>query len=167
MTVAVRGFGIAPYRRWLSATREASDGVNSMYFRHASEIWTDYPELLLLRFWSAVLPTMCPSARLAKFLRIAQSRLAMNSEGELPETPHARRGLKVCERKTSIGLSITGSSATSRFSCVSDPRTTSTERKARATPRTTSGRRTVASDRSLAGFPQRPLRERASGPADA
>ena len=41
-----------------------------MYFRHASEIWTDYPELLLLRFWSAVLPTMCPSARLAKFLRL-------------------------------------------------------------------------------------------------
>ena len=63
-----------------------------MYFCHSSEVWRDYPELVagvLLADGITQNPAIGPQT--AKFNTIAASRLATNSEGELPEVQAWRR----------------------------------------------------------------------------
>ena len=63
-----------------------------MHFCHSSDIWNDYPELVAgaigadhITAGASVLP------RLAKFIALAEDRLASHSEGELPEIQAWRR----------------------------------------------------------------------------
>jgi DNA/RNA-binding domain of Phe-tRNA-synthetase-like protein len=63
-----------------------------MRFSHSSEIWNDYPDLVpgvLAADRIAAGVSVVP--RIAKFTRIADSRLASLSEGELPEIQAWRR----------------------------------------------------------------------------
>ena len=63
-----------------------------MYFCHSSEIWKDYPELapgVLLA--EGIRKDISGGPRTARFHTIAESRLATNSEGQLPEVQAWRR----------------------------------------------------------------------------
>ncbi len=63
-----------------------------MYFRHSSEIWKDYPELVAGVVAAEQITNDLPlDDRMAKFLAAARSRLATGSEGELPEVQAWRR----------------------------------------------------------------------------
>ena len=63
-----------------------------MYFQHANEIWRDYPELVPGVLWAeGITPDALVEARLTKFNRVAESRLANHSESELPEVQAWRR----------------------------------------------------------------------------
>lgn len=71
-----------------------------MYFCHSSEIWRSYPELVPgVLFVEGITKDRSVDLQTKKFNRIAESRLAKNSEGELPEVQawrraFARMGLK-------------------------------------------------------------------------
>jgi DNA/RNA-binding domain of Phe-tRNA-synthetase-like protein len=71
-----------------------------MYFCHASDIWRDFPELAAgAAFATGIGEDAGVGPRLARFLDIAQSRLAAQPEGQLPEIQawrraFARMGLK-------------------------------------------------------------------------
>src|SRR5947209_16879330 len=63
-----------------------------MYFRHSSDIWRDYPELVPgVLFAEGITRDVSVGSRVAKFNAIAESRLANASEGELPEIQAWRR----------------------------------------------------------------------------
>ena len=63
-----------------------------MYFRHSSEIWRDYPELVPgVLFAEGITRDVAVASRVAQFNAIAESRLANTSEGELPEIQAWRR----------------------------------------------------------------------------
>jgi DNA/RNA-binding domain of Phe-tRNA-synthetase-like protein len=63
-----------------------------MDFHHSSEIWRDYPELVPgVLVAGGITSDVSVGSRLAKFHAIAASRLADNSEGELPEIQAWRR----------------------------------------------------------------------------
>ena len=63
-----------------------------MYFRHSSDIWRDYPELVPgVLFAEGITRDVSVGSRVAKFNAIAESRLANTSEGELPEIQAWRR----------------------------------------------------------------------------
>lgn len=63
-----------------------------MHFCHASEIWRNYPELVPgLLLAEGITRDSDAGPRIAKFQAIALSRLATNSEGELPEIQAWRR----------------------------------------------------------------------------
>ncbi len=63
-----------------------------MYFRHSSQIWTDYPELVPgVLFAEIMTRDVSVGSRVAPFNAIARSRLASTSEGELPEIRAWRR----------------------------------------------------------------------------
>jgi DNA/RNA-binding domain of Phe-tRNA-synthetase-like protein len=71
-----------------------------MYFRHADEIWRDYPQLAPgLVFAAGITGNVSVVAEVAKFASVAESRLKTSSEGELPEIQawrhvFSRMGLK-------------------------------------------------------------------------
>ena len=71
-----------------------------MDFRHSSEIWRDFPELVAgVVFAEGITPDVTAGDRVAKFTAVASSRLARESESELPEIrawrrTFARMGLK-------------------------------------------------------------------------
>src|SRR5262249_30187406 len=57
-----------------------------MYFRHSTEIWKDYPQLVPgVLLANGITKDAPASPQASKFEAIAQSRLATSSEGELPE----------------------------------------------------------------------------------
>ena len=57
-----------------------------MYFCHSTEIWRDYPELVPgVLLIEGITKNISVGHQTAKFYTIAESRLATNSEGELPE----------------------------------------------------------------------------------
>src|SRR5438552_4105489 len=63
-----------------------------MYFRHSSDIWRDYPELVPgVLFAEGITRDVSVGSRVAKLNAIAESRLANASEGELPEIQAWRR----------------------------------------------------------------------------
>jgi DNA/RNA-binding domain of Phe-tRNA-synthetase-like protein len=63
-----------------------------MYFCHSSEIWRDYPELVPgVLLVEGITKNTSAAYQTAKYNRIAESRLARNSEGELPEVQAWRR----------------------------------------------------------------------------
>ena len=63
-----------------------------MYFRHSSDIWRDYPELVPgVLFAEGITRDISVGSRVAKLNTIAESRLANTSEGELPEIQAWRR----------------------------------------------------------------------------
>ena len=63
-----------------------------MYFRHSSDIWRDYPELVPgVLFAEGITRDVSVGSRVAKLNTIAESRLANASEGELPEIQAWRR----------------------------------------------------------------------------
>ena len=63
-----------------------------MYFCHSSEIWRDYPELVPgVLLADGITKDASVSTQTAKFNTVAESRLATNSEGELPEVQAWRR----------------------------------------------------------------------------
>jgi DNA/RNA-binding domain of Phe-tRNA-synthetase-like protein len=63
-----------------------------MYFAHAAEIWTDFPELVPgVLAAQGVTPDVDVKPRLEQFTQAAASRLATQSEGELPEVQAWRR----------------------------------------------------------------------------
>jgi DNA/RNA-binding domain of Phe-tRNA-synthetase-like protein len=63
-----------------------------MYFCHSSEIWRDYPELVPgVLLADGITKDAAVGSQTAKFNAIAASRLATNSEGELPEVQAWRR----------------------------------------------------------------------------
>jgi DNA/RNA-binding domain of Phe-tRNA-synthetase-like protein len=63
-----------------------------MYLRHASEIWRDHPELVPgVLFVNGITKDVAVGSRTARFHGIATSRLATNSETELPEVQAWRR----------------------------------------------------------------------------
>jgi DNA/RNA-binding domain of Phe-tRNA-synthetase-like protein len=63
-----------------------------MYFCHSSEIWKDYPELVPgVLFAKGITKDASVGSQITKFNTIAESRLATNSEGELPEIQAWRR----------------------------------------------------------------------------
>src|SRR5262249_1578902 len=65
---------------------------NLMYFRHSSEIWRDFPELVPgVLLAEGITKGASPRSQIAKFNAIAESRLRANSEGELPEVQAWRR----------------------------------------------------------------------------
>ena len=63
-----------------------------MYFQHSADIWNDFPELvpgvLSVR---GITPGESVSEPVARFNAIAESRLAVSSEGEMPEIQAWRR----------------------------------------------------------------------------
>src|SRR5687767_1119640 len=64
-----------------------------MDFRHADEIWRDFPELVPgVLYADGIRPDVSVDDRVAAFSAIAESRLATASEGELPEIQAWRRG---------------------------------------------------------------------------
>jgi DNA/RNA-binding domain of Phe-tRNA-synthetase-like protein len=71
-----------------------------VHFCHSRDIWTDYPELVAgVLFARGITAHASVGPRIATFSRIAESRLATISEGELPEVQawrriFARMGLK-------------------------------------------------------------------------
>lgn len=63
-----------------------------MDFRHSSEIWRDFPELVPgVLFAEGITRDVCVDSRVAPFNSIAQERLAAGSESELPEIQAWRR----------------------------------------------------------------------------
>jgi DNA/RNA-binding domain of Phe-tRNA-synthetase-like protein len=71
--------------------RSASSAV-TMTFLHANAIWQDYPELVPGALAvDGITPGVSVASRLARFGAIAESRLSMHSEGELPEIQAWRR----------------------------------------------------------------------------
>lgn len=63
-----------------------------MYFCHSGEIWRDYPELVPGVLWAeGITKDRSTESQTAKFNAIAESRLARNSEAELPEIQAWRR----------------------------------------------------------------------------
>lgn len=63
-----------------------------MYFGHSTEIWRDYPELVPgVLLAEGITKDTSAGPQTAKFNTIAESRLAMNSEAELPEVQAWRR----------------------------------------------------------------------------
>jgi DNA/RNA-binding domain of Phe-tRNA-synthetase-like protein len=64
-----------------------------MDFRHADEIWRDFPELVPgVLYADGIRPDESVDDRVAAFCATAESRLATASEGELPEIQAWRRG---------------------------------------------------------------------------
>jgi DNA/RNA-binding domain of Phe-tRNA-synthetase-like protein len=73
-----------------------------MYFRHSTEIWRDFPELVPgLLFVEGITKDASVGPRIARFNAIAESRLATTSEGQLPEIQAWRRAF------SSMGLKPT------------------------------------------------------------
>jgi DNA/RNA-binding domain of Phe-tRNA-synthetase-like protein len=71
-----------------------------MYFCHSSEIWSDYPELVPGALWAGgITKDASAGHQIARFNAIAESRLAANSEGELPEVQAWRRVFSKMELK--------------------------------------------------------------------
>lgn len=71
-----------------------------MYFQHSSEIWRDFPELVPgVILAEGITKNVSVDARIAQFTAIAESRLARNSEGELPEIQAWRRAFSKMELK--------------------------------------------------------------------
>jgi DNA/RNA-binding domain of Phe-tRNA-synthetase-like protein len=63
-----------------------------MYFCHSSAIWEEYPELVAgVLTAQGVTGTPSVDARIAAFTAVAESRIATQSEGELPEIQAWRR----------------------------------------------------------------------------
>ncbi|MFE9394429.1 B3/4 domain-containing protein [Streptomyces flavidovirens] len=63
-----------------------------MYFQHASDIWHDFPELVAGVVRAEGITRDAPVDRtIAKYNSIAESRLALATEGELPEVQAWRR----------------------------------------------------------------------------
>jgi DNA/RNA-binding domain of Phe-tRNA-synthetase-like protein len=63
-----------------------------MYFCHSTDIWRDYPELVPgVLLAEQITRNASVSPQIAKFYAVAESRLATNSEGELPEIQAWRR----------------------------------------------------------------------------
>ncbi|MEV8309344.1 phenylalanine--tRNA ligase beta subunit-related protein [Streptomyces flavidovirens] len=63
-----------------------------MYFQHASDIWHDFPELVAGVVRAEGITRDAPVDRtIAKYHAIAESRLALATEGELPEIQAWRR----------------------------------------------------------------------------
>jgi DNA/RNA-binding domain of Phe-tRNA-synthetase-like protein len=63
-----------------------------MYFCHTDEIWRDYPELVPgVLLIEGITKNADVSSHVPKYYEIAESRLASNSEGELPEIQAWRR----------------------------------------------------------------------------
>jgi DNA/RNA-binding domain of Phe-tRNA-synthetase-like protein len=63
-----------------------------MDFQHSSEIWRDFPELVPgVVFATGITPDVAAGDRVAKFTAIAASRLASETESELPEIRAWRR----------------------------------------------------------------------------
>jgi len=63
-----------------------------MYFRHATEIWRDYPDLVPgVLVADQMTSRVSVSSRLASFYAVAESRLATSSEGNFPEIQAWRR----------------------------------------------------------------------------
>jgi DNA/RNA-binding domain of Phe-tRNA-synthetase-like protein len=73
-----------------------------MYFYHSNKIWKDYPELVPgVLLAEGITKNVSVAAQTIKFMRIAESRLAKNSEGEFPEIQAWRRAF------ASLGLKPT------------------------------------------------------------
>lgn len=85
---------------WRGNGRGVREGGPIVYFQHAREIWSDYPELVPGVLWTDAITTdVSVGSRVAAFEAIAAARLAHASEGELPEIQawrrtFARMGLK-------------------------------------------------------------------------
>lgn len=63
-----------------------------MYFQHSNEIWSDFPELVAgVLVADGISKDVSVADRVIPFNRIAGSRLAASSEGELPEIQAWRR----------------------------------------------------------------------------
>ena len=63
-----------------------------MYFRHASEIWRDYPELVPgVLVAHGITGEASAASQITRFNATAASRLSASSEGELPEIQAWRR----------------------------------------------------------------------------
>lgn len=63
-----------------------------MYFRHSSDIWTEFPELAAgVLHLKGIHPDVSVEACVAEFEAMAKARLANRSEGELPEIQAWRR----------------------------------------------------------------------------
>jgi DNA/RNA-binding domain of Phe-tRNA-synthetase-like protein len=63
-----------------------------MYFRHADDIWRDYPQLVpAVSYARGIAAGGAVADRLRPFNAAAQARLAARSEGELPEVQAWRR----------------------------------------------------------------------------
>jgi DNA/RNA-binding domain of Phe-tRNA-synthetase-like protein len=71
-----------------------------VYFEHSNEIWRDFPELVPgALFAEGITKDLSVDSRVARFVAIAEARLATTSESELPEVQawrraFARMGLK-------------------------------------------------------------------------
>src|SRR5215210_7987410 len=73
-----------------------------MYFRHSSEIWRDYPDLVPgVLYADGITNDVSVGPRLEAFTRVAEERLATASEAELPEIQAWRRAF------SSMGLKPT------------------------------------------------------------
>jgi DNA/RNA-binding domain of Phe-tRNA-synthetase-like protein len=71
-------------------------GGNVLYFKHSSEIWGDFPELVAGTLFTegigkAVDKDVDVAERLGRFCDIASGRLVSNTEGEFPEIQAWRR----------------------------------------------------------------------------
>jgi DNA/RNA-binding domain of Phe-tRNA-synthetase-like protein len=63
-----------------------------MHFHHSTRIWDDFPELVAgVLFAGNVTSGVSVDAQIARFNAIAESRLAISSEGEMPEIQAWRR----------------------------------------------------------------------------
>jgi DNA/RNA-binding domain of Phe-tRNA-synthetase-like protein len=63
-----------------------------MYFWHSPEIWQDFPELVAGVIYTApITKDACVGRRIGPFNAIAESRLAVSQEGQLPEIQAWRR----------------------------------------------------------------------------
>ena len=63
-----------------------------MYFEHAREIWADFPELAAIAVFVEGVTSHEPvTDRTSKFLATARERLALTTEGQLPEIQAWRR----------------------------------------------------------------------------
>ncbi|GAA2040394.1 phenylalanine--tRNA ligase beta subunit-related protein [Catenulispora yoronensis] len=57
-----------------------------MYFQHAEDVWSEYPELVAAAITtSGITPTADVDARVAQFVGAAKARLADGTESDLPE----------------------------------------------------------------------------------
>jgi DNA/RNA-binding domain of Phe-tRNA-synthetase-like protein len=73
-----------------------------MHFQHSSEIWRDFPELVPgVTFAEGITKDASIDRQVTKFYTIAESRLAITSEGALPEIQAWRRAF------SRIGLKLT------------------------------------------------------------
>src|SRR6185436_3511321 len=82
----------APSWQKPEAVHECCRTRRRMYFCHSDEIWQLYPELVPgLVFVEGMNSSAAVSERIASFHAVAESRLAEQSEGELPEIQAWRR----------------------------------------------------------------------------